>query len=91
MNSRNGCRRREWDTRAGTVELAIPEPAAVVNVTGGSNKRVSLAALICVKPGQRSRPTDPGRPDGMEVDSATRPLQFTAIVCESIDNDVILC
>ena len=25
MNSRNGCRRREWDTRAGTVELAIPK------------------------------------------------------------------
>ncbi len=27
----------------------------VVKVTGGSNKRVSLAALICVKPGQRAR------------------------------------
>jgi transposase len=27
----------------------------VVKVTGGSNKRVSLAALICVKPGQRPR------------------------------------
>ena len=25
MNSRNGYRRREWDTRAGTVELAIPK------------------------------------------------------------------
>jgi putative transposase len=24
-NSRNGYRRREWDTRAGTVELAIPK------------------------------------------------------------------
>jgi transposase-like protein len=24
VNSRNGYRRREWDTRAGTVELAIP-------------------------------------------------------------------
>jgi transposase-like protein len=24
VNSRNGCRQREWDTRAGTVELAIP-------------------------------------------------------------------
>jgi putative transposase len=23
VNSRNGCRRREWDTRAGTIELAI--------------------------------------------------------------------
>jgi transposase len=27
----------------------------VVKVTGGSNKRVSLAALIAVKPGQRAR------------------------------------
>ena len=27
----------------------------VVKVTGGSNKRVSLAALICVKPGCRPR------------------------------------
>ena len=26
VNSRNGYRRREWDTRAGTVELAIPRP-----------------------------------------------------------------
>ena len=25
VNSRNGYRRREWDTRAGTIELAIPE------------------------------------------------------------------
>ena len=25
VNSRNGCRRREWDTRAGTIELAIPK------------------------------------------------------------------
>jgi putative transposase len=25
VNSRNGCRPREWDTRAGTVELAIPK------------------------------------------------------------------
>src|SRR6476619_6700460 len=25
VNSRNGYRRREWDTRAGTVELAIPK------------------------------------------------------------------
>jgi putative transposase len=25
VNSRNGYRRREWDTRAGTVELAIPQ------------------------------------------------------------------
>ncbi|MCW2939173.1 MAG: transposase mutator type [Actinomycetia bacterium] len=24
VNSRNGYRRREWDTRAATVELAIP-------------------------------------------------------------------
>jgi hypothetical protein len=27
----------------------------VVKVTGGSNKRVSLAALIAVRPGQRPR------------------------------------
>jgi hypothetical protein len=27
----------------------------VLRVTGSSNKRVSLAALICVKPGQRAR------------------------------------
>jgi putative transposase len=25
VNSRNGYRRREWDTRAGTTELAIPK------------------------------------------------------------------
>jgi len=25
VNSRNGCRPREWDTRAGTMELAIPK------------------------------------------------------------------
>jgi putative transposase len=25
VNSRNGYRQREWDTRAGTVELAIPK------------------------------------------------------------------
>jgi putative transposase len=25
VNSRNGYRAREWDTRAGTVELAIPK------------------------------------------------------------------
>ena len=25
VNSRNGCRLREWDTRAGTIELAIPK------------------------------------------------------------------
>lgn len=25
VNSRNGCRRREWDTRTGTIELAIPK------------------------------------------------------------------
>src|SRR4051812_49706675 len=24
INSRNGYRRREWDTRAGTIELAVP-------------------------------------------------------------------
>jgi hypothetical protein len=27
----------------------------VVKVTGGSNRRVSLAALLCIKPGQRPR------------------------------------
>ena len=25
VNSRNGYRQREWDTRAGTIELAIPK------------------------------------------------------------------
>jgi hypothetical protein len=25
VNSRNGCRHREWDTRGGTVELAVPK------------------------------------------------------------------
>ena len=25
VNSRNGYRRREWDTRAGTIDLAIPQ------------------------------------------------------------------
>ena len=29
-NSRNGYRRREWDTRAGSIELAIPEAAVWV-------------------------------------------------------------
>src|SRR5579875_830196 len=24
-NTRNGCRRREWDTRAGSIDLAIPK------------------------------------------------------------------
>src|SRR6476646_4734756 len=26
VNSRNGYRRRDWDTRAGTIEVAIPAP-----------------------------------------------------------------
>ena len=31
VNSRNGYRRREWDTRAGTIELAIPKlPSGIV-------------------------------------------------------------
>jgi putative transposase len=25
VNTRNGYRRREWDTRAGTIELAVPK------------------------------------------------------------------
>ena len=25
VNSRNGCQQRDWDTRAGTVELAVPK------------------------------------------------------------------
>src|SRR5450755_1580147 len=37
---------RTWGRRGATP---------VVKVTGGSNKRVSLAALICVKPGRRPR------------------------------------
>src|SRR5438046_2516665 len=37
---------RTWGRRGSTP---------VVTVTGGSNKRVSLAALIAVKPGQRPR------------------------------------
>jgi putative transposase len=37
---------RTWDRRGHTP---------VLRVTGSSNKRVSLAALICVKPGQRAR------------------------------------
>src|SRR5260370_21364033 len=27
VNSRNGYRRRDWDTRAGTIEVAVPEAA----------------------------------------------------------------
>ena len=34
MNSRNGYRRREWDTRAGTIELAIPKLRAGVVLPG---------------------------------------------------------
>ncbi len=30
VNSRNGCRQREWDTRVGTAGLAAPEAAARV-------------------------------------------------------------
>jgi hypothetical protein len=37
---------RTWGRRGATP---------VVTVTGGSNKRVSLAALIAVRPGQRPR------------------------------------
>jgi hypothetical protein len=37
---------RTWGRRGATP---------VVRVTGASNKRVSLAALICIKPGQRPR------------------------------------
>ncbi len=34
-NSRNGYRAREWDTRAGTVELAIPKlRTAATSLTG---------------------------------------------------------
>jgi transposase-like protein len=29
VNHRNGYRPREWDTRAGTVELAIPKPGSL--------------------------------------------------------------
>ncbi|GGP13215.1 hypothetical protein GCM10012278_64110 [Nonomuraea glycinis] len=35
-NSRNGYRAREWDTRAGTIELAIPKlRSAPITRTGG--------------------------------------------------------
>lgn len=30
-NSRNGYRNREWDTRAGTIELAIPKLRQVLH------------------------------------------------------------
>ena len=36
VNSRNGYRRREWDTRAGTVELAIPKLRARGRTSRGS-------------------------------------------------------
>ena len=36
VNSRNGYRRREWDTRAGTVELAIPKLRPGVVLPGRS-------------------------------------------------------
>ena len=42
-------RGRTWGRRGTTP---------VLRVTGGSNKRVSLAALICIKPGQRPRLID---------------------------------
>jgi len=34
VNSRNGCRQREWDTRAGTIELAIPKLRADHRASG---------------------------------------------------------
>ena len=36
VNSRNGYRRREWDTRAGTIELAIPRLRVVLPVVPGA-------------------------------------------------------
>ena len=38
VNSRNGYRRREWDTRAGTIELAIPKlrPGVVLSGVPGA-------------------------------------------------------
>ena len=34
VNSRNGYRRRDWDTRAGTVELAVPKHALTCQAAG---------------------------------------------------------
>ncbi|GII32956.1 hypothetical protein Pmi06nite_63980 [Planotetraspora mira] len=49
-NSRNGYRTREWDTRAGTVELAIPKlrqgsyfPDCCWNADGGPNRHWSAS------------------------------------------------
>ena len=56
MNSRNGYRRREWDTRAGTVELAIPklvgEPGQGGHLGTGeklAGHRNSLALERCLR------------------------------------------
>ena len=49
-NSRNGYRRREWDTRAGTVELAIPKLRTGSYFPGWllEHRRRAEQALVCV-------------------------------------------
>jgi transposase-like protein len=37
VNHRNGYRPREWDTKAGTVELAVPKLRQVTSLTGYSS------------------------------------------------------
>jgi hypothetical protein len=43
-----------WSVQVPARQAAERDEAAIVRVTGGSNKRVSLAALIAVKPGCRT-------------------------------------
>jgi transposase-like protein len=55
VNSRNGYRRREWDTRAGTVELAIPKlragsyfPAFLEHRRRAERALASVVATSCL-------------------------------------------
>ncbi len=67
VNSRNGYRRREWDTRAGTIELAIPELRQGSYYLGRRRRAErALAAVVaasycwaCRSGGRRSSPGPP--------------------------------
>jgi putative transposase len=51
VNSRNGYRRREWDTRAGTVELAIPKLRQGSYFPGKDGRRGRIPYVErCVRP-----------------------------------------
>jgi hypothetical protein len=50
VNSRNGYRRREWDIRAGTIELAIPKLCSLGSVGGTDPTPASEAEGQVVSP-----------------------------------------